>query len=202
MKPLVALIGRPNVGKSTLFNRITKTRAALVDDMPGVTRDRHYGDAAWNDTLFTVIDTGGFSMGDHDDISALSRTHVLAAIREADAVVLVLDGKSGITPYDRELIDILRPLGRKVFFAVNKIDGYDREHSTYEFAGLGIDPLFPVSAEHGYGISDFLDALTESFPRSDAEPIDEDTIRIAVIGRPNVGKSSLVTIPSTTGIIF
>lgn len=192
MKPLVALIGRPNVGKSTLFNRITKTRAALVDDMPGVTRDRHYGDAAWNDTLFTVIDTGGFSMGDHDDISALSRTHVLAAIREADAVVLVLDGKSGITPYDRELIDILRPLGQKIFFAVNKIDGYDREHSTYEFSGLGIDPLFPVSAEHGYGISDFLDALTESFPRSDAEPIDDDTIRIAVIGRPNVGKSSLV----------
>ncbi|RJP39903.1 MAG: ribosome biogenesis GTPase Der [Desulfobacteraceae bacterium] len=192
MKPLVALIGRPNVGKSTLFNRITKTRAALVDDMPGVTRDRHYGDAAWNDTLFTVIDTGGFSMGDHDDISALSRAHVLAAIREADAVVLVLDGKSGITPYDRELIDILRPQKQPVFFAVNKIDGYDREHSTYEFSGLGIDPLFPVSAEHGYGISDFLDALTESFPRSDAEPIDEDTIRIAVIGRPNVGKSSLV----------
>ncbi len=194
MKPVVAIIGRPNVGKSTLFNRITKTRAALVDDMPGVTRDRHYGDAAWNDILFTVVDTGGFSTREQDDISVLSRAHVLSAISEADAVILVLDGKTGITPYDRELIDILRPLKRPVFFAVNKIDGPDREDNAYDFSGLGIDPLFPVSAEHGYGISDFLDALTGSFPPAAVKEAgdDDDTIRIAVIGRPNVGKSSLV----------
>ncbi len=192
MKPVIALIGRPNVGKSTLFNRITKTRAALVDDMPGVTRDRHYGDAVWNGHSFIVMDTGGFSTGQEDDISALSRAQVHAAVNEADALVLVLDGKTGITPYDRELIDKIRSFQGKVFCVVNKIDGPEKEDVLFDFVRLGMEPLYPVSAEHGYGISDFLDALADSFPPGAEEIVEDDVIRIAVIGRPNVGKSSLV----------
>jgi GTPase len=192
MKPVIALIGRPNVGKSTLFNRITKTRAALVDDMPGVTRDRHYGDAVWNDNPFIVMDTGGFTTAGEDEISALSLAQVHTAISEADTVVLVLDGKTGITPFDRELVDMIRPFRGKVFCAVNKIDGPEREDGLFDFVRLGIDPLYPISAEHGYGISDFLDAVTDSFPRGADEIVEDDLIRIAVIGRPNVGKSSLV----------
>ncbi len=191
MKPVVAVIGRPNVGKSTLFNRITRRRDAIVDDRPGVTRDRHYGNAAWNDQEFMLVDTGGFVSGDDDRFAASIRFQVQQAVAEADAVVLVLDGKGGISPFDRDLIDWLRVVERPVFYAVNKIDGIEQEKHLYEFYGLGIETLYPLSAEHGYGVSDLLDDVVRQLPPAAPEP-EEDHIRIALVGRPNVGKSSLV----------
>lgn len=191
MKPVVAIVGRPNAGKSTLFNRITRTKDALVDDFPGVTRDRHYGSCVWNDVAFSIIDTGGFCAGDDADFSSLSRDQVHLALRDADVVILVLDGKHGVSPFDSELIKILRALPCPVFYVVNKIDGYEKEAHVPEFYQLGLDALYPVSAEHGYGVPDLLDALVSALPASPAEKDDDDTIKIAIIGRPNVGKSSL-----------
>lgn len=191
MKPVVAIIGRPNVGKSTLFNRMTRTRDALVDDFPGVTRDRHYGAATWNDREFSVMDTGGFSTGDGDDFTALSRDQVGLAIQAADAVVLVMDGKAGVSPFDAELLDLLRTSTCPVFYAVNKIDGMHQETQLDDFYRLGVDPLYPVSAEHGYGVPDFLDDLAAALPETPTEHA-EDAVNIAIIGRPNVGKSSLM----------
>ncbi len=191
MKPVVAIVGRPNAGKSTLFNRITRTKDALVDDFPGVTRDRHYGSASWNDKEFTLVDTGGFCSADPDPLSLLSRQQVIQAIEESDAVILLLDGKSGISPFDRELMDLLREFPRPVLFAVNKIDGPVRESHLYDFYRLGVDILYPISAEEGYGMMDFLDALTAVLPDAEVEPLSE-SIKVAVIGRPNVGKSSLI----------
>jgi GTP-binding protein len=191
MKPIVAIVGRPNAGKSTLFNRITKTKDALVDDFPGVTRDRHYGAATWNGLDFTLVDTGGFCGTDADQLSVLSRNQVIHAIEDADAVILLLDGRAGVSPFDRELMELLRDFPRPVFYTVNKIDGSGREPHLYDFYQLGVDTLYPISAEDGYGMSDFLDALTAALPGSEPEP-DSDAIKVAVIGRPNVGKSSLI----------
>ncbi len=190
MKPVVAIIGRPNVGKSTLFNRITRTRDALVDDFPGVTRDRHYGTAVWNDQEFFLVDTGGFSATDDDDFSSLSREQVLVAISDANAVILLLDGKGGVSPFDNDLAEVVRTLPCPVFYAVNKIDNYEKEDNIHEFYGLGLETLYPLSAEHGYGVPDFLDSLVSALPFSAAEE-DTDTVKLAIIGRPNVGKSSL-----------
>jgi GTPase len=149
MKPIVAIVGRPNVGKSTLFNRITKRRDALVDNLPGVTRDRHYGDASWNDKTFILVDTGGFISGDDDAFAAHIRQQVKQAVDEADAVILVLDGKNGLSPFDRDLIDWVRPCRQPVFFVINKIDGSDHEHLINEFYALGLERLVTLSAEHG-----------------------------------------------------
>ncbi len=193
MKPVVAIVGRPNAGKSTLFNRITRTKDALVDNFPGVTRDRHYGSCNWNDVEFSVIDTGGFSIKDDDNFSSLSRNQVYQAISDSAAVILLLDGKGGVSPFDSELIKILRELSRPVFYVVNKIDGYEKEENINEFYSLGIETLYPVSAEHGYGVPDFLDCLVSALPTSPVENNEADgTIKIAIIGRPNVGKSSLI----------
>lgn len=191
MKPVVAIIGRPNVGKSTLFNRITRRRDAIVDDRPGVTRDRHYGDAVWGDHTFILVDTGGFVSNDDDTFAAPIRQQVEQAVDEADAVVMVLDGKGGISPYDHDLIHWLRTLERTIFFAVNKIDGPEQEDLLYEFYALGIDTLYALSAEHGYGVPDLLDALVHDLPAVQAEG-ENHPIRVALVGRPNVGKSSLV----------
>jgi GTPase len=191
MKPVVAIVGRPNAGKSTLFNRITKTKDALVDNFPGVTRDRHYGAASWNGHDFTLVDTGGFCGTDADELSVLSRNQVVLAIEDADAVILLLDGRAGVSPFDRELMKLLRDFPRPVLYTVNKIDGSGREPHLYDFYQLGVDTLYPVSAEDGYGMSDFLDALTGALPASEPEPTSE-AIKVAVIGRPNVGKSSLI----------
>jgi len=193
MKPIVAIIGRPNTGKSTLFNRMTRTRDAIVDDMPGVTRDRKYGDAVWNEKPFTVVDTGGFVEGDPDDFAEQIRLQVRQALADADAVVLLFDGKAGILPFDRDLVEMVRDYSKPVIYAVNKIDGQGRETDLYEFYSLGVSPLYPVSAEHGYGMADFLDALTGELAETPVEePAENAPIRLAIVGRPNAGKSSLL----------
>ena len=191
MKPIVAIVGRPNVGKSTFFNRVTGTRKALVDNFPGVTRDRHYSDAVWNGVDFTLVDTGGFPDDDEDDFAHKIRSQILQAIEDADVIILLLDGKSGISPFDEDVVRILRPLSQPVFFAVNKIDGAEQESRLYDFYSLGIEKLYPISAEHRYGISDFLDDLTEILPKTVTEE-GGDVVRLAVVGKPNVGKSSLI----------
>jgi len=191
MKPIVAIIGRPNVGKSTLFNRITRRRDAIVDNRPGVTRDRHYGEAVWDERAFMLVDTGGFVTGDEDHFAAPIRYHVEQAVSQADAVVLVLDGKGGISPFDRDLMGWLRTLDQPVFYVVNKIDGPDLEQQLFEFYALGVETLYPLSAEHGYGVPDFMDDLVKALPTA-AEEADQSHIRVALVGRPNVGKSSMV----------
>ncbi|MGA8181323.1 MAG: ribosome biogenesis GTPase Der [Desulfobacterales bacterium] len=191
MKPIVAIVGRPNVGKSTFFNRVTGKRNALVGDFPGVTRDRHYGDATWNEIDFTLVDTGGFPGGDEDDFAREIRFQILQAIEDADVIILLLDGKSGISPFDEDIVKILRPLSKPVFYVVNKIDGVEQEDRLYDFYSLGIEKIYPVSAEHRYGISEFLDDLAEILPKTRPETT-SDIIRLAVVGKPNVGKSSLI----------
>ncbi|MBW2107934.1 MAG: ribosome biogenesis GTPase Der, partial [Deltaproteobacteria bacterium] len=191
MKPVVAIVGRPNVGKSTLFNRLTRSRTALVDDFPGVTRDRIYGDAQWGDLSFTVVDTGGYSEFESEQLAALVRFQVTQAMEEADAIVLLFDGRQGVTPTDSDLVQRLRQSNKPVFHVVNKIDGPRHEALLSDFSVLGVDRLYPLSAEHRYGMDDLMDALSEVLPRVDPE-ISSRQIRLAVIGRPNVGKSSLI----------
>jgi GTP-binding protein len=193
MKPIVAIVGRPNVGKSTLFNRITRTRDALVDDFPGVTRDRHYGDAGWNDVEFTLVDTGGFTEG--DDFAEGIRFQVHQAIADADLILLLLDGKEGISPFDQDVIDILRTLDKPIFYAVNKIDGAEQEVMLADFYQLGIADFYPLSAEHRYGLNDLMDDIVDSLNPFTGQPVeanDQNRIKLAVVGRPNVGKSSLI----------
>jgi GTP-binding protein len=191
MKPIVSVIGRPNVGKSTFFNRVTRAKNALVDNFPGVTRDRIFGDALWNDVEFTLVDTGGYADNDEDLFAGPIRAQISQAIAEADAVIMILDGKGGVSPFDRDLMALLRSSEKPVLYAVNKIDGEEQEDRLYEFYSLGIDVPFPISAEHGYGISDLLDELVSVIPTSRTDPAGE-MIRIAVVGRPNAGKSSLI----------
>ncbi|PIE70253.1 MAG: ribosome biogenesis GTPase Der [Deltaproteobacteria bacterium] len=192
MKPIIALVGRPNVGKSTLFNRITRRKDALVDNFPGVTRDRHYGDAEWEGRAFTLVDTGGYLGTDADAFAGEIRYQVEQAMENADAVILVLDGKYGISPFDSELIDLLRCVSRPVYYAINKIDGIEQEELLADFYALGLDTLFPVSGEHGYGVPDLLDSLMHMLPEPDDTAADDAAIKVAVVGRPNVGKSSLI----------
>ncbi len=194
MKPIVAIIGRPNVGKSTFFNRVTRSRDALVENFPGVTRDRLYRDACWNDVDFTLIDTGGFTEG-ADNFAPQIRLQVQQALEDADVVVHMLDGKGGISPFDQDIIQLLRSTTKPVMVVVNKIDGVEQEKGIYDFYSLGIENPYPVSAEHGYGMHDFLDGLVEQFARLlplNGEDSKEDAVKIAVVGRPNVGKSSLI----------
>ncbi len=191
MKPIVAIVGRPNVGKSTLFNRITRTRKALVDDSPGITRDRNYGDARWGDISFTLVDTGGFSDFASEEFGSLVKYQVMQAIEEADAIVALFDGRAGVTPIDTDLVQMLRQSSKPVFYSVNKIDGPRHESVLSDFSVLGVDSLHPVSAEHGYGVHDLLEALAALLPVSAPEPASH-RIRLSVMGRPNVGKSSLI----------
>lgn len=193
MKPIVVIIGRPNVGKSTLFNRITQTKNALVDDFPGVTRDRHYADARWNDVEFTLVDTGGFTSG--EDMLDEIRYQIQQAIDDADVIILLMDGKKGISPFDFDMVELLRPAAKPVYCVVNKIDGREQEDLLYDFYRLGVEKLYPVSAEHRYGVSDLLDELISAFPKLACDTslkVAQETIGLAVVGRPNVGKSSLI----------
>ncbi len=209
MKPIVALVGRPNVGKSTLFNRLVGERMAIVDDTPGTTRDRLFGDAEWNGRAFTVIDTGGIdpthggrtplSVGSVDFISDI-RVQAQAAIQEADAVLFITDGETGVTEPDREVAAILRRMQRKqpdgtfqppIFMVVNKCESRDRRESAAEFYEFGLGDPYPISAIHGTDTGDLLDALVASFPEQ-KEDEEDNNIKIAVVGKPNAGKSSLL----------
>ncbi|MBF0450446.1 MAG: ribosome biogenesis GTPase Der [Candidatus Magnetomorum sp.] len=191
MKPIVAIIGRPNVGKSTLFNRITRSRQSIVDNLPGVTRDRIYKDGDYDGKRFTLVDTGGISDESHEQFVEETRTQALMAMDQADVILVVLDGKYGISPFDSDIIQMLRGADRPVMYAVNKIDGIEHENKCLDFYQLGIEKLYPVSAEHGYGIRDLMDNMILHFPAMD-EDEQEKGIRLAVVGRPNAGKSSLV----------
>jgi len=191
MKPIVAIVGRPNVGKSTLFNRVTRTKLAIVEDTPGVTRDRLYQDAEWNNKRFTLIDTGGIEVNNDDTIMTKVRQQAQMAIEEADVIIFVCDGKVGVTVEDEEVAQLLRRTKKEVVLAVNKIENYDKMDDAYEFYQLGLGEPFPISASHGMNTGDLLDKVTELFP-TDTEPeYEPDVIKIAVVGRPNVGKSSL-----------
>lgn len=189
-KPIVVIVGRPNVGKSTLFNRIVGKKAAIVEDTPGVTRDRNYMDAVWDDKGFTIVDTGGFYPKHDDNIFTQIKEQALFAIDEADVIIHLLDGKDGANPYEADMVEILRASGKRVLWAVNKVDTETREDRTYEFYSLGIEELFPISAATGYNYDDFMDMVTGSFKETGPEP--EDYPRVAIVGRPNVGKSTLV----------
>ncbi len=191
--PVVAIIGRPNVGKSTLFNRMTRTRKAIVEDIPGVTRDRLYGEAAYDDKDFVVIDTGGLFPETGEEILLQARQQAMFAVDEADVIVLLLDGREGLTEVDRQIVDILRPVGKKVLYVVNKIDARNREERLYEFYALGVDELIPVSAATGYGFVEFMERLVEALPEKEEDgKTGKDLPGIAVVGKPNVGKSTFV----------
>ncbi|HZP93474.1 MAG TPA: ribosome biogenesis GTPase Der [Burkholderiales bacterium] len=191
-KPTVVLVGRPNVGKSTLFNRLTRSRAAIVAEVPGLTRDRHYGQAWHDDKAFLVVDTGGLEPRSPDDLLREMARQTLQAVDEADAVVLLVDARQGLTPQDRGIAEQLRRSGRPLYVAVNKAEGMDRDAAVAEFHELGLGRPFPVSAAHGEGIHALLDAVVAQFPSTaESEPV-PDHPKIAVVGRPNVGKSTLV----------
>ena len=191
-KPILAIVGRPNVGKSTLFNQIGKKRVSIVEDIPGVTRDRIYLDAEWLNTEFTMIDTGGIEIETTDHILTCMRHQAQLAIEEADAILFVVDGKAGLTNADEEVGHMLRSSKKPVLLAVNKIDSPSNAHDVYEFYNLGLGEPIPISATNALNLGDLLDKVIEAFPKEAHEEKDEDQISIAVIGRPNVGKSSLV----------
>ena len=192
MRPIVAIVGRPNVGKSTLFNRLVGRRKAMVDDMPGVTRDRNYYNVDRFDAPFILIDTGGFEPETDDRLQQQMREQSQLAMEEADVVLFVMDGRSGLTPADREVVDMLRRVDKPVFYLINKIDGESHEANIGDFYALGVDNLFTISAEHKRGIGDLMEEVVKALPKGKADEGDEEVTRIAVVGRPNVGKSSLV----------
>jgi GTPase len=189
--PLVAIIGRANVGKSTLFNRLTRSSQALVANTPGVTRDRHYGSLTWDDHAVLLADTGGL-VGGEDDLGGLIRLQAEAAVAEAEAILLVVDGRQGPQPGDAEVVDYLRRTAKPVFLVVNKIDHPGLDPQVAEFYRFGMDPLFPVSASHGQGLGTLLEALGAALPPPREVAAPAPGIRVAILGRPNVGKSSLI----------
>ncbi|RSL33827.1 ribosome biogenesis GTPase Der [Salibacterium salarium] len=189
--PVVAIVGRPNVGKSTIFNRIIGERMAIVEDVPGVTRDRIYSKAEWTNKEFHVIDTGGIDLGNEPLFSQMKQQAEMA-IDEADVILFLANGRDGITGADEEVASILHRSNKPVVLAVNKIDNHEMEQLIYEFYALGIEDVYPVSGSHGLGMGDMLDAVIHHFPEKEEAEYDEDTIRMSVIGRPNVGKSSIV----------
>jgi len=190
-KPTVAIVGRPNVGKSTLFNRILGGRPAIVSDQPGTTRDRHFGDAEWQGRHFWLVDTGGLMPESDDSMDRAIRRQVEFALAESDLVLFVVDGREGLNPVDEAIADLLRKTRRPVVLAVNKLDDLERSTAQYDFYRLGFGDPAGVSAAIGKGSGDLLDAVVERLPAFD--PLEaEDAIRVAVVGRPNAGKSSLV----------
>lgn len=191
MKPLVAIVGRPNVGKSTLFNKIIGKRVAIVEDTPGVTRDRIYADGDWLNYKFTLIDTGGIEPESEDIIAKQMRRQAELAIETANVIVFMVDGRSGITSADKEVSDMLRRCKKPIVLVVNKVDHPKFEDSVYDFYSLGIGSPISISAEQGLGIGDMLDEVVSYFDTIDSD-LESNAVGIAVVGRPNVGKSSLV----------
>ena len=191
-KPVVAIVGRPNVGKSTLFNRIVRKRIAIVDATPGVTRDRNYSDVTWGEKTFSLIDTGGFEPVKFDTLMSQVREQAQLAIEEADIIIFLTDGAEGLTQSDKEMVELLRKSSKNIILTVNKIDDKKHEQRVFEFSELGFEEIIPVSAEHNIGIGNLMDTVSDYLPQFEAEEMPPDIIRVAVIGRPNVGKSSLI----------
>lgn len=189
---VVAIVGRPNVGKSALFNRIVGQRIAIVEGEPGITRDRIYAQSEWAGRKFTLVDTGGIDFGEDDGFGALAREQAERAMEEADLLLFVVDARTGLLPADHEVAEVLRRSQKPVLLVANKVDDAAFTHAATEFFALGLGDPFSVSAEHGRGIGDLLDRVMERLPADVDEREEENEIRIAVIGRPNVGKSSLV----------
>lgn len=191
MSNIVAIVGRPNVGKSTLFNRLTESRQAIVDQTSGVTRDRQYGKSDWNGKYFSIIDTGGYVMGGDDEFEIEIRKQVQLAVDEADIILFLVDAREGLTPMDEDVASMLRKCTKKVFLVANKVDNAKEMDNLAEFYALGLGDPYPIAGISGSGTGDLLDAVVEDF--SEGEPDQADTLpRIAVVGRPNVGKSSFI----------
>ncbi len=196
-KPVVALVGRPNVGKSTLFNRLTRSRDALVADLPGLTRDRHYGEGRLGPRPYFVVDTGGFEPVVKEGITFQMAKQTRQAIAESDAVIFVVDGRNGVAPQDMQIADLLRKTGRPVTIAVNKLEGLTGEGRTAEFYELGLGEPHAISSAHGDGVSSLMDLVLDALPHveeeeEDAATIAERGLRVAIVGRPNAGKSTLI----------
>ena len=193
MKPIIAIIGRPNVGKSTLFNRLARKRKAIVQDEPGVTRDRNYAEASWDDRSFILIDTGGFEPAAKERLQQQIRAQIEVAIREADLILFLMDGREGLMPTDLEVAGYLRKITKPIFYVVNKIDGERQEEGVYDFYRLGMGQLYSISAEHRRGVGDLMDEVLKALPPAPPpEERAEEEIRVTLVGRPNVGKSSLL----------
>jgi GTP-binding protein len=196
MKPVIALVGRPNVGKSTLFNRLTRSRDALVADLPGLTRDRHYGEGRVGDRPFLVIDTGGFEPVAKEGIMHEMAKQTKQAVTEADVVVFIVDGRQGLTPHDKTITDFLRKAGRKVMLVVNKSEGMKYSSVTADFYELGLGDPYVISAAHGDGVADLVSEALDLASEGKPEEVEDDDkvrgIKIAIVGRPNVGKSTMV----------
>jgi GTP-binding protein len=190
-KPVIAIVGRPNVGKSTIFNRIVGERISIVEDVPGVTRDRIYSSAEWLNHDFNMIDTGGIDIGDEPFLEQI-RQQAEIAIDEADVIIFLANGREGVTAADEEVAKILFKAKKPVVLAVNKIDNPEMRHMIYDFYSLGFGEPFPISGSHGLGLGDLLDEAAKHFPKGGASDYDEDVTCFSLIGRPNVGKSSLV----------
>ncbi len=189
---LIAIVGRPNVGKSTLFNRIRRRWQALVDDLPGLTRDCNYAQANWEGKTFTIVDTAGFVSQEFKELDQQTREQIHFAVEEADLILFVADGKTGLHPEDKALVDLLRRTSKPVYYAVNKIDGPEQAKNMTEFYELGLDRIHPISAAHGFGIGELMGELLENLPEGEAEkPEQLNEVRVAIVGRPNVGKSTL-----------
>jgi len=190
-KPVVAIVGRPNVGKSTIFNRIVGERVSIVEDIPGVTRDRIYSSAEWLTHDFNIIDTGGIEIGDEPFLEQI-RQQAEIAIEEADVIIFMTNGREGVTAADEQVAKILYKTKKPVVLAVNKIDNPDMREMIYDFYALGFGEPWPISGSHGLGLGDLLDECAKHFPQEDEEQYGDDVIKFSLIGRPNVGKSSLV----------
>lgn len=192
--PVVVIVGRPNVGKSTLFNRLVRKRVAVVEDTPGITRDRLYAETEWNGKKFQVVDTGGIVFGEEDPLSDQIRVQANIALEEADVVLFLTDSLAGVNPDDIDLANRLRPIEKPVLLVVNKADHPNRDEMAFEFFRLGLGEVYPVSGLHGRGVADVMDVVVELLPDAGEAPEEEMAaeIRVAIVGRPNVGKSSLV----------
>jgi GTP-binding protein len=192
MANIVAIVGRPNVGKSTLFNRLIEKRQAIMDDLPGVTRDRHYGYAEWTGKYFTVIDTGGYVTGSEDKFESEIRKQITIAIEEATAILFVVDCKDGVTGFDKDFANLLRTAKKPIFLVANKADTPEKAPYAAEFYELSMGEVFPISAENGSGTGELLDELIKVFPSEGVEDPNAGIPKISILGRPNVGKSSLL----------